>query len=112
MKRTATVLALGALTATTASAEGIVEITHKSLRPGSHAVIYWCIEKDEVPAEYSEPGRYVLMDRALDRREGGFYIAIQADTNVFLTTEACLDETLSLFSNSGGVVEDLTLTRK
>lgn len=112
MKPIAMGMLLGSIAASGAFAEGIVEITHKSLTPGSHPVIYWCIEKDEVPAEYSEPGKYVLAGKAIDRREGGVYIAMQSDRNVFLTTEACLDETLSLYSNYGGIVDDLILTRK
>lgn len=113
MKLMATALVLGSMTATVAGAQDIIEIRHKSLKErASYPLIYWCLERSEVLAEYLNPGEFVVSEKAQAVAESGLLLLTFGDGSVFLTTDVCLDQTISAFVSFGGSEADLTITRK
>lgn len=112
MKRFAIWVIVGAMTATAAYCEDLVEIRHIALKDrGSYPLVYWCIEKDQVPSRYVDNTEFIIVDRPMDIRDSGVLIATQPDYDIFLTSEACLEETIAAYTAFGGSADDLVLAR-
>ncbi|MCA8879140.1 MAG: hypothetical protein KDA73_04100 [Rhodobacteraceae bacterium] len=105
------VLGVAAMSAA-ASAGGIVELKYKDLRPGNHVLMYWCLAPDEVPEEYKDPRAYTVMPMASSKADAGALMTVYLDSQVYLTTSECLDETLTAFADAGGNPDDLIITEK
>lgn len=113
MKQILIGLLLSSMITITAFADNLVEIRHKSLKDGNHSLVYWCLEKNQIPPEYtSNPAEFTIGGMAMSKEDSGVLIASYGDGSVFLTTEACLDETIAAYTAFGGTAADLTITRK
>jgi hypothetical protein len=96
--------------ATSAVAGTVVDIRHPSLRaPKGAAIIYWCLTKNEIPAEYQG---HPMPAKPMRVEETGALIVTQLDSNIFLTSEERLDQTKNVVAAAGGDPESLMYTTK
>lgn len=70
------------------------------------------MEQDQIPAEYTVPGKFSIADVPMEPAEVGLIMVISGSKTVFLTTEECLDDAVVGYQEMGGSPEDLIIDKK